>query len=242
MKNTYTHTADTFTAANGEIFNANKVLATVNKTMDLVLRKKGWRLYSEDRQDIFQDISEKLGLNFGTFDPEKGKLSVWLYSTVSNALVDFFGAVTVKTPSTFDGLDDDDPAKALLAEYPELSDGCQYVDRFEPLEYKQVTWNKEKGKNEVSWFIRPDFEPLAGGNSADYEVECREMCDRLERAIGRLPENQRYVFNLNRDGYKPKEIAEMLGCTPNTVSILLCRAKKTLRAELEGDYSYGIAA
>lgn len=238
MKNTYTHTADTFTAANGEIFNANQVLATVNKTMDLVLRKKGWRLYSEDRQDIFQDISEKLGLNFGTFNPEKGKLSVWLYSTVSNALVDFFGAVTVKTPSTFDGLDDDDPAKALLAEYPELSDGCQYFSRREPLEYKEDT----NDRNDVSWFIRPEFELLAGGRTADYELECREMCDRLERAIGRLPENQRYVFNLNRDGYKPKEIAEMLGCTPNTVSILLCRAKKTLRAELEGDYSYGIAA
>tara|TARA_Y100000589_G_scaffold329951_1_gene378101 strand:+ start:1026 stop:1625 length:600 start_codon:yes stop_codon:yes gene_type:complete len=69
------------------------------------------------------------------------------------------------------------------------------------------------------------------------DIEASKKCDftrdELERAIARLPEGYGLVFKLYViDGYKHKEIAEMLNIEVNTSKSQLSRAKKYLQNQL----------
>lgn len=64
-------------------------------------------------------------------------------------------------------------------------------------------------------------------------IKCDFTREELERAIARLPEGYGLVFKLYViDGYKHKEIAEMLDIGVNTSKSQLSRAKKYLQNEL----------
>ena len=64
-------------------------------------------------------------------------------------------------------------------------------------------------------------------------IQCDFTREELERAITRLPEGYGLVFKLYIiDGYKHKEIAEMLGIEVNTSKSQLSRAKKHLQNAL----------
>ena len=64
-------------------------------------------------------------------------------------------------------------------------------------------------------------------------IKCDFTREELERAIARLPEGYGMVFKLYViDGYKHKEIAEMLDIEVNTSKSQLSRAKKYLQNEL----------
>jgi len=57
----------------------------------------------------------------------------------------------------------------------------------------------------------------------------------MERALGKLTERERTVFLLHgRDGYKHREIADILGVREGTVKALYFRSLDKLRSELEG--------
>jgi RNA polymerase sigma-70 factor (ECF subfamily) len=55
---------------------------------------------------------------------------------------------------------------------------------------------------------------------------------RLTAAVQGLPLAYRYPVTLMLEGFSPAEIAEILGLTPNSVSIRLTRAKSLLRGAL----------
>jgi len=58
--------------------------------------------------------------------------------------------------------------------------------------------------------------------------------DELYKVLNELPAGYRMVFNLYAvEGYKHKEIAEMLGIDTNTSKSQYSRAKAVLRAKLE---------
>ncbi len=61
---------------------------------------------------------------------------------------------------------------------------------------------------------------IAGGDSSDNGIVFEEMEQLLSKIIGELPERCRAVFLLARqDGLKPKEIAERLSISENTVRV-----------------------
>ena len=65
-------------------------------------------------------------------------------------------------------------------------------------------------------------------------AETPELTVDFESAIGRLPEGARQVFVLHDvEGYKHKEIAELLGITDGTSKAQLHRARLTLRQYVE---------
>lgn len=67
-------------------------------------------------------------------------------------------------------------------------------------------------------------------------VEYEELVNRLERAMEKIPEKCREIFELNRfEGKRYKEIAEELGLSLKTVENQMGKALKILRKEL-GDY------
>lgn len=62
----------------------------------------------------------------------------------------------------------------------------------------------------------------------------KEDTERLRRAVAALPDRYREVLRMRFvDGLSCKEIADTLETTPNTVSIVLFRAKQRLREDLE---------
>lgn len=59
--------------------------------------------------------------------------------------------------------------------------------------------------------------------------------ERLAKAIRRLPIDQRQPVTLTLEGFRPREIADVLGVSANVVSIRLTRAKQALKDALESD-------
>jgi RNA polymerase sigma-70 factor (ECF subfamily) len=77
------------------------------------------------------------------------------------------------------------------------------------------------------------------GTSKDHPdgpLRTAELQQTLARHLARLPKRQSDVFVLSRiEGLKHNKIAEILGCSENTVRVHLHRATKQLAREL-GDY------
>jgi RNA polymerase sigma-70 factor (ECF subfamily) len=75
---------------------------------------------------------------------------------------------------------------------------------------------------------------LAGGASADGQTYNTEISETVERALQTLSPRQRMVFTLKHyEGYKLREIADMLHCTEGTVKKYLFGAVVRLRKELK---------
>lgn len=93
-------------------------------------------------------------------------------------------------------------------------------------------------------YIDPHVMVAAGGCGAESEVESSEAMERILRAIDSLNENQRFILSLHRDGMKPRDMAELIGCTADAAATLLCRARKALKRALGRTFlaEYGIAA
>jgi RNA polymerase sigma-70 factor (ECF subfamily) len=71
------------------------------------------------------------------------------------------------------------------------------------------------------------------GNEPGQQLERKEMKDLLKSAVDSLPEKLRTVFLLNKfEGLSPKEIAEILGISANSVEVRIHRAKLNLQKKL----------
>lgn len=92
-----------------------------------------------------------------------------------------------------------------------------------------LEWNDEEGgirhNAEVEMYRSNDY-------AADKPVEMRETKRRLEEAKNGLNERSRKILEMTEDGLKPRQIAEILGCTPGAVSVILCRARRHIEHRL----------
>ena len=90
------------------------------------------------------------------------------------------------------------------------------------------------GKRAVMW---RDRKRLRGDESMEHlrsRTETPDLSVDFEAAIERLPEGAKQVFVLHDvEGYKHKEIAEMLGVTDGTSKAQLHRARMALRQYVE---------
>ena len=79
--------------------------------------------------------------------------------------------------------------------------------------------------SEVELYRSNDFRP-------DREVETASHLEEIEGAIDNLPCRMQEVVNLMADGNKRREVAKMLGISPNAVGMLYNRGRKVLREAL----------
>jgi RNA polymerase sigma-70 factor, ECF subfamily len=80
---------------------------------------------------------------------------------------------------------------------------------------------------------------MADASAADpaQQAAHRELQERIQEAIGRLPDPQRTAVILCRyEGQSYEEIAQVLKCSVSAVKSLLHRARLTLKDELRGYY------
>ncbi|WP_276482684.1 RNA polymerase sigma-70 factor [Paraflavitalea pollutisoli] len=71
---------------------------------------------------------------------------------------------------------------------------------------------------------------LINRNNPEQELEWKEISFELNQAIEQLPDQCRTVFKLiKEDGFRYKEVAEILGISPRTVETQLFRALKKLQ-------------
>ena len=118
------------------------------------------------------------------------------------------------------------------------------LDSFDPQKASFATWLNRITANEVKMYFRAksrhddketswdeNFNPAADENlEPEKQVLSKERASEIKSALMTLPERERAVIELTYWlNLKPKEIADSLGLTPNHVSVILRRAKQTLR-------------
>jgi RNA polymerase sigma-70 factor (ECF subfamily) len=79
-----------------------------------------------------------------------------------------------------------------------------------------------------------DPEWPADGADPHEAVERADRAAALLAAVAALPLGLRQPVLLTLEGFTPREIAEVLGTSPNAVSIRLTRAREALRERMEG--------
>lgn len=105
-------------------------------------------------------------------------------------------------------------------------------------------------RQSVSYAQRfPSLEENENGGEVfgpDRELESSEALSHIQDGIARLEESQRRILELSIQGFKPKKIAKILGCTPNAVSSKLSRTRlalaKLLGPEFLSQYGYRLSA
>lgn len=95
-----------------------------------------------------------------------------------------------------------------------------------------------------------EYEPqrILGSSGDEYEpdsqIESKEAQSYIWDKIDSLSEKYRRVLALAADGHKPREMAKILGCDSQQVSMILFRARKALKKALGPDFlrRYGCCA
>ena len=80
---------------------------------------------------------------------------------------------------------------------------------------------------------------LSTGSSPDEELEMQDKMQQVRHLINRLPENQRQVLRLRGiEDCSMDEIEQITGLSAVNIRVLLSRARKIIREQLEKYYTY----
>lgn len=111
-----------------------------------------------------------------------------------------------------------------------------------PAWIRRVAENKAKDyiKKDKPTYMGEDFEYTTNDLNSNQKVLPEKMADSQEnidlykKLIAKLTDDQRNALVLNRiEGYKTREIAEMLGCSENTIKSRIHQGEKKLVKEAE---------
>lgn len=81
-----------------------------------------------------------------------------------------------------------------------------------------------------------DPEAAGEGAAVDEALDRYEQQQALLAAVQDLPLNWRLPVTLTLEGFKPQEIAYVMGTSANTISLRLTRAKKALRQAMNDEH------
>ena len=113
-----------------------------------------------------------------------------------------------------------------------VAHSCQY-DALQRWTKQNSTFTRlESVNDDGDEYIESATELAASTCGADSDLEYREFAQSVNEAINALPESMRFIMHLTMEGMKPRQIAELMGCTPSTVSVSLSKARKRLRKKL----------
>lgn len=223
MKKTLnTATNETFTTNDGRTVRFEEILEGIRKNVDIYRFKGGRDMSDEDLEDIFQTAAMKAWRSISGFDPDKCHDCPQAYGSKI----------------------------ATLVERDAFEKANKLKERFAPL---SAIKSKNKDGEEYDSLDTPSVKGRYHSNeldaerrslSAENELVSRENVAHIWDAIDSLNPRYSNILRLTANGYKPREIAKMLGCEPEVVSLALCRARKALKRSLGSGFlsEYGLCA
>ena len=186
------------------IDNANIAVARFAKSYADKLGFK--RLFNrEDIEDIAGNVICKACRSFSSYDPSKGKLSTWVSRIAVNCVID----------------------------------AVDYKIKHLPISQEIFVENSENGEefnayevcDERSGFI-PEVWDLLCEHDAESDLGSKEIEARLREERAKMSEkNQRFLIWLE-EGYAPKDMAAMEGCTPNAAAKRVFVIRQALKESL----------
>ncbi len=123
----------------------------------------------------------------------------------------------------------------------------KYINQFDPKKAEFSAWSNKVMVNAALQYLRKWKKFDFTQNIDDYENQFVYQNDAIDTLgakeltalVQKLPEGYRIVFNMYViEGYKHKEIAEILNVSENTSKSQLLKAKKMLRNQLETVLKY----
>ena len=223
MKKTLnTATNETFTTNDGRTVRFEEILEGIRKNVDIYRFKGGRDMSDEDLEDIFQTAAMKAWRSISGFDPDKCHDRPQAYGSKI----------------------------ATLVERDAFEKANKLKERFAPL---SAIKSKNKDGEEYDSLDTPSVKGRYHSNeldaerrslSAENELVSRENVAHIWDTIDSLNPRYSSVLRLTANGYKPREIAKMLGCEPEVVSLALCRARRALKRSLGSGFlsEYGLCA
>ena len=127
--------------------------------------------------------------------------------------------------------------ESLVKAYTSL-DRCRNPDRFGAWAFRIVSNRcKDYLKNvRRSNVALDDVGPVAGGMDPEDDLERGELRSRLDRALERLPVDQREAFVMKHEEDRSYgEMAELVGTSVGALKMRVHRARETLQELLEED-------
>ena len=121
------------------------------------------------------------------------------------------------------------------------------LSRYNPIRAAFSTWIFQIALNEMKMYWRTknyhgeheetwdeDFDPVAPEHDEpEKKILQTEAEEKLREALKKLPERERKIIEMTYWlNYPPRKIAEVLDLKPNTVSVILKRAKESLKKYL----------
>ena len=201
------------------IDNANIAVARIAK---FYTTKKGFiiQFTKEDIEDIACNTIYKAWRSFASFNPAKAQLSTWVSRIAANCFLD---AVDYKI-------------KHLPISAEKFEIDPQSGDEINEEEY----CDKRKGFNLEVGNMLSEYDAEKELSQKEFETCVKEQCSKLSE------KNRRFELWLE-EGYTPKEMAAMEGCTADAAAKRLWFIRKTLKkpigeiAEEFGIYSGKLA-
>ena len=98
----------------------------------------------------------------------------------------------------------------------------------------KMYWRSKNYRSEHEDTWDEDFTPVAPeSEEPEKKILQAEMEDKIRAALKHLPERERKIIEMTYWlNYPPRKIAEVLDLKPNTVSVILKRAKESLKKYL----------
>ncbi len=95
----------------------------------------------------------------------------------------------------------------------------------------KMFWRSKSYRGEHEESLDEDFNPVAPDyDEPEKKILQAEMQDKIRAALEKLPDRERKIIEMTYWlNYPPRKIAEILDLKPNTVSVILKRAKNTLK-------------
>ena len=193
------------------IDNANIAVARIAKSYT---SKNGFNnlFTKEDIEDIACDTIFRACRSFATFNPAKAQLSTWVSRIAANCVIDALDYKIKHSPISCE----------LFKEDPEDGEEISEEEHFD----------KRKGFNPEVRDMHSEYDAEKELSQKEFETCVKEECSKLSE------KNQRFERWLE-EGYTPKEMAAMEGCTADAAAKRLWFIRKTLKkpiGEIAGEF------
>lgn len=218
-----TSTNVTITTKDGSTVRFEDILEGIHKNVEIYGFKGGSELSKEDLEDIFQNAAMKAWRASQGFDLAKCHGCPQAYGYKVATLVERDAYKKAVTHSVH--------FKPLSSVKSKNKDGKEYESLLDTPMPKGKYSDKELNAERCT-------------HSAENDVVSKENVARIMDAMDSLNDRYATVIRLTSQGYKPREIAKILGEEPSVVTTTLFRARAALKRALGREFlsEFGLCA